>query len=174
MTTLDREYSLCPGCYATPFPSVWTMEYLGCVYCELRLTRVMVVRGGLFPAPTSAQTPTVAPDRPRSPTTCPFQNRSRKGKSPQARGRGLTKTSSPTIPEFRCFPFANSGNSSLPCPHISCSPPPDIGSLSRRFFENAKWERARKDAVASFNSENCGCASTHLMSCRSPFLTNYR
>ena len=150
-TTLDREYSMCPGCYAAPFPTMWTLDYLGCVYCTLR---IVVVQSEPIPAPASAQTPAVALDRPRSP----------KGKSPQVRGRYLAKTQPPTEPEFRCFPFMSSGNTSLPYPHISGSPPPDIAFLSRRFEENGKWESARKDAVTSFNSENCGCASTYLVS----------
>lgn len=170
--TLDREYDLCPGCYGTPFPSVWTMEYLGCVHCELRLPRVTMVPSERFPAPapapTPSQTPGVALDWLRSPSTCPFQNRSRKGKFPQTRGRRSVKTQSTSVQEFRCCPFTSSGNISLPCPHISCPPPPNVGFLSRRFVENAKWERARKDAVTSFSYENCGCTSSYLASCRSP------
>ena len=172
--TLDRDYNLCPGCYATPFPSVWTMDYLGCVHCEIRLPRVLAVQSDLFSAPVPAQSPPpVAPDRPRAPSICPSLNRFRKGKSPPTRGRRSAKTSSPTVQELRCCPFNGSGNITLPCPHISCSPPPDVAFRSRRFVENAKWENARKDAVASFDYENCGCTSSS--SSRFPTLfTNHR
>jgi hypothetical protein len=120
--TLDREYDLCPECYLTPFPSVWTMEYIGCVHCELRLPRVMMVPPDTFPAPAAAQTPPVALDRPRSPSICPFQNRPRKGKFPQARGRRSGKTLPPPAQEPRCCSFTSPGNPSLPCLHTNCSP----------------------------------------------------
>jgi len=165
---LDRELNLCPGCYSTPFPSVWTMEYFICIHCELWLPRSMVAQSDLLPAPA----PAVTFDRPLSPSTCPFQNRSRKGKSPQTRGRRSAKAPSPTVQESRSCPFTSSGNLSLPCPHISCSPPPDVGLLSRRFVENTKWEQARQAAVASFDYENCGRTSTHLVSRCSPLFTN--
>lgn len=160
---LDR----CPECNATPFPTAWTMEYLGCIRCERWLPRPITIQSEIFPSPT----PLV--DRPRSPTICSLQNRSRKGKSPQTRGRRSAKTPSPVAQEFRC-PFTSSGNINLPCPHISCSPPPDIAFLSRRFEENGKWERAREEAVASFTYENCGCTSTHLVPRYSPLFTNQR
>lgn len=176
--TVDREYNLCPVCGATTFPSVWTMEYLGCVNCELRLPRYRMPPQKQFlapaPAPAPIQPPAVPLDRPRSPSICPFQNRPRKGKFSQTRGRRSAKTLSPPAQELRCCPFTGSGNISLPCPHTSCSPPPDVGFLSRRFVENAKWEQARKDAVASFSYENCGCTSSYLVSCRSPVFTNQR
>lgn len=163
-----RERDRCPGCNATPFPSAWTMEYLGCVHCELRLPRSMLFQSQFLPAPIPAI------DRPRSPPICTFQNRSGKGKSPQTRGRRPVKTPSPTVQEFRCCPFTTSGNLSLPCFHETCSPPPDIGLLSRRFDENEKWEQARKEAVASFSYENCGCMSIYLMSWCFPLFTNQR
>jgi hypothetical protein len=172
--TLDREYDLCPECYLTPFPSVWTMEYIGCVHCELRLPRVMMVPPDTFPAPAAAQTPPVALDRPRSPSICPFQNRPRKGKFPQARGRRSGKTLPPPAQEPRCCSFTSPGNPSLPCLHTNCSPPPDVRFFSRRFDENPKWERARKDAVASFSYESCGCTSSCLVSRRSPLFTKQR
>ena len=169
--TLDREYNLCPGCYATPFPSVWTMDYLGCVHCEIRLPRLLAAQPDLFPAPLQ---PPPAPDRLRPPSICSPLNRFRKGPSPTTRGRRSAKTLSPTVQELRCCPFTTSGNVSLPCPHLSCSPPPDVAFLSRRFVENGKWEKARKDAVASFDYEKCGCTSSCLMSRRSPLFTSHR
>jgi len=57
----------------------------------------------------SAPSPAVMPDRPRPPA--PFK----------------------TAP----CPFASSGNTNLPCLHISCSPPLDVRLLSRRLVENA-------------------------------------
>lgn len=172
--TLDREYNLCPGCYATPFPSVWTMDYLGCVHCEIRLPRLLAAQPDLFPAPVPPHAPAVAPDRPRPPSICSPLNRFRKGPSPTTRGRRSAKTLSPTVHELRCCPFTTSGNVSLPCPHLSCAPPPDVAFLSRRFVENGKWEKARKDAVASFDYEKCGCTSSCLMSRRSPLFTSHR
>jgi hypothetical protein len=174
--TLDRDYNLCPGCYASPFPSVWTMDYLGCVHCEIRLPCLLAVQPDLFPAPlqAQAQAPPVPPDRLRAPAPCPSLNRFRKGKSPATRGRRPAKTSSPTLQELRCCPFTSSGNISLPCPHISCTPPPDVAFRSRRFVENVKWENARKDAVAAFEYDSCGCTSSCLVSPRSPLFTNQR
>jgi len=60
------------------------------------------------------------------------------------------------VQESRCCPLTSSGNISLPCRHTDCSPPSDVAFLSRRFVENPKWERARRDAVASFSYESCG------------------
>lgn len=177
---LDQESDLCPGCWSSPFPTVWTMDYIGCVYCELRISHATVARPELFLAPAtvpalvSAQTPAATLDRPQSPSTCSFQNCSRKGKSPQTRGRRSAKTLSPTVQEFRCRPSTGSGNISLSCRHDSCSPPLDVGFLSRRFAENTLWEEARKDAVASFGYENCGCTSSYLVSRRSSLYTNQR
>ena len=169
---IARELDRCPRCNANPFPSAWTMEHLGCVQCEYWLHRAMVIQLELLPPP--APHPALTADRPRSPSTCPYPNRSRKGKSPQARGRRVCKTPSPAVQEFRCCPFTSSGNLSLPCPHINCSPPSDIGIRSRHFEENEKWERARKEAVASFSYENCGCTSTYLVSRCFPLFTNQR
>ena len=169
--TLDREYDLCPRCYATPFPTMWTMEYLGCVHCELRIPRAMMGPENFF-APAPAQTPAL--DDPLPLSTCPLQNRSRRGKSPQPRGRRSVKTLPPTMQKFRSCPFTSSGNISLPCCHTDCSPPPDVGVLSRRFAENAKWVKARKDAVASFSYESCGCTSSYTVSRCPPLFTNQR
>jgi hypothetical protein len=168
-----RVLDLCPGCCQT-FPSVWTMELLGCTNCKLWLPRSTVVQQEIFLDPVPASPSAMPLDPPRSPTTCLFQNRSKKGKSPQTRGRRSAKTPSPTVEELRCCPFTSSGNINLPCSHESCSPPPNVGLLSRRFEENEKWEGARREAVASFNYENCGCMSTHLASCRFPSFTNQR
>jgi len=168
----SRELDRCPECRATPFPSAWTMDHLGCVHCMVWLPRSMVIQ--LEFLPPTAPHPAMTADRPRSPSTCPFQSRSRKGKSPQTRGRRVVKTQSPAVQEFRCCPFTSSGNISLPCPHISCPPPPDVGFRSRQFEENEKWQRARKEAVASFGYENCGCTSTHLVSRCFPLFTNQR
>ena len=164
-----RELDLCPECNATPFPSAWTMEYLGCVYCKLWLPRAMMVQLELLPPPAPA--PAVTVDRPRSPSTCPFQNRSRKGKSPQTRGRRSAKTPPPAVQEPRCCPFTSSGNINLPCSHANCSPPSNVGFLSRHFPENEKWVRARREAVASFSYDSCGCTSTYLVSRCSPLFT---
>jgi len=182
--TLDQEFNLCPGCFATPFPSVWTIEYLGCVHCEFWLPRAMVAGSELSSTPLPPQPPpptstfNTTLDRPRSPSTCHFhisgvpQNRFKK--SPQTRGRRLAKTLSPAIQEFRCCPFTSSGNISLPCRHDNCSPPQDVGFLSRRFPENPKWKRARRDAVASFSYEKCGCTSAYLVPHCSLLFTNQR
>jgi len=168
----SRELDRCPECRASPFPSAWTMDHLGCVHCMVLLPRSMVIQLDFLP-PTAPH-PATTTDRPRSPSTCPFQSRSRKGKSPQARVRRVAKTPSPAVQEFRCCPFTGSGNISLPCPHITCSPPPDIAFRSRQFEENEKWQRARKEAVASFSYENCGCTSTNLLSRCFPLFTNQR
>jgi hypothetical protein len=163
-----QELTRCPVCYAASFPSAWTMEFYKCMYCELQIPRAMLSQPVLLPPPAPAPAPTATADRPRSPSTCPFQSRSRKGKSPQTRGRRAIKPPSPVAQEFRCCPFTSSGNISLPCPHISCSPPPGVGLLSRRFEENEKWEKARKEAVASFSYEDCGCTSTYPVSLCTP------
>lgn len=164
--SLDGPLNLCPQCYASPFPSVWTMELLGCVHCQHWLPRSMMLQPENFPDPVPASAPAMPLDRPRSPTTCSSQNRSGKGKSPQTRGRRSAKVSSPAVEEFRCCPSPTSENLSIPCQHTTCSPPPNVGLLSRRFDENEKWVRARREAVASFSYENCGCTSAHLVSCR--------
>lgn len=151
---LDGVIDLCPGCYVSPYPTVWTMEEVGCVHCQLLLPRSMVLNSDFLATPTPALA--IPPDRPRSPNACSFQNRTRKGKSPQTRVRRPVKPQSPSAKEPRCCPFTSSGNITLPCSHTSCYPPPNVGLLSRRFAENEKWERARQDAVASFTYENCG------------------
>lgn len=156
--TWCRDLDLCPNCSATTFPSAWTMEHLGCAHCQHWFFRSMTVQPEFLSAPAPIL------DRHRSPSICSFQNRSRKGKSPQTRGRRPVKTSSLAVQEYHCCPFTSSGNISLPCSHENCSPPPDIGPLSRRFEENEKWERARKEAIASFSYENCGCTYTYLVS----------
>lgn len=155
--TLDGVIELCPGCYASPFPSVWTMDGLGCVHCELWLAHPKVAQSGSLPSPVPPLPPAMPLDQPRALNNCSFQNNSRKGKLPQSRARRSAKASSPTVQESRCCPFTSSGNITLPCLHINCSPPPDIRYLSRHGMENDKWERARKEAVASFSYENCGC-----------------
>lgn len=165
---------LCPQCCEVPFPSVWTMEHLWCANCKFCLPRSIAAQPEILPDPVLTSASAMPLDRPRSPTTtpCDFQNRSKKGKSP--RGRRSAKTPSPTMEELRCCPFTSSGNVSLPCLHLNCSPPPNVGLLSRRFEENEKWERARQEAVASFSYENCGCMSAHRLSSRFPSFINQR
>lgn len=158
---LDDVVDLCPGCYMSPYPTVWTMEQVGCVYCQLLLQRPMVPHSDFLATPTPAVA--IPPDRPRSPNVCSSQNRTRKGKSPQTRVRRPVKPQSPSAKEPRCCPFTSSGNIALPCSHASCYPPPNVGLLSRRFAENEKWERARQEAITSFTYENCGCKSAHLV-----------
>ena len=169
---LDGIVNLCPRCYAN-FPTAWTMEQLGCVHCNYILPCPIVAQQETSPSPLAAPPPAMSLDRPRSPSICPFQttfhNLSRKGKSPQPRVRRPAKTQPPTtVQESRCCPFTSSGNITLPCDHSKCSPPPNVGLLSRRPTESDKWERARQDAVASFSYENCGCKPTHLSSYCSP------
>ena len=177
-TTIPRNFGsvvdLCPQCCEVSFPSVWTMEHLWCANCSFCLPRSMAAQPEILPDPVLTSASAMPLDRPRSPTTstCDFQSRSKKGKSP--RGRRSAKTPSPTVEELRCCPFTSSGNVSLPCLHLNCSPPPNVGLLSRRFEENEKWERARQEAVASFTYENCGCMSIHRASCRFPLFINQR
>jgi len=74
-------------------------------------------------------------------------------------------------------PFGNSGMNSLSlsraviergqlplpsCDHTTCYPPPNIGSLSRRFTENEIWIRARQAAVASLTYGRCGSELSHI------------
>ena len=156
---LDGATDLCPGCYAAPFPSVWTIELFGCIYCELWLPRSTMAQSEVFPYPDPTSAPAMPLDRPRSPSNFPFKTGPRKGKSPQTRGRRSAKALPPPVQEPRCCPISGSGNINLPCSHDSCSPPPNVALLSRHFQENEKWEQARQDAVASFSYENCGCTS---------------
>lgn len=173
-TNMDGILNPCPGCGVTPFPTAWTMEQLGCTQCKLLFPRSMLVQSDFFPDPAPTSVPVMPLDRPASPCTCSFQNRSGKGKSPQTRGRRSVKVPSSPAKELQCCPSINSGNPSPQCEHSSCFPPPNVGLLSRRFDENEKWKRARREAVASFSYENCGCMSTHLASCRFPSFTNQR
>ncbi|KAF9789813.1 hypothetical protein BJ322DRAFT_1044359 [Thelephora terrestris] len=158
---VDGDVNLCPDCYAH-FPTVWTMEQVGCKYCGVMIHSSMVVQPGTSPAPflPPPPPPPMPLDQPRSPGICPlqnpFHNSFRKGKSPQPRGRRQAKTQPPPVQESRCCPLTDSGNITLPCNHSNCSPPPNVGLLSRQPTENSKWERARQDAVASFRYENCG------------------
>lgn len=174
---LDGVINLCPECYSSPFPSVWTVELLGCVNCQRWFSRAPAMQSEIFTDPSPAPAPAIPLDRLRSTTTtittsttCPFQARSRKGKSPPTRVRRSVKPQSSAAQELTCCP----GNTNFPCQHASCSPPPNVALLSRKFEENEKWQRARRKAVASFSYEKCGCTSTHLVSCRFPPFTNQR
>jgi hypothetical protein len=102
---VDGDVSLCPDCY-THFPTVWTMEQLGCVYCHLMLPRSMVVQPETSPAPLPAPAPPMPLDQPRSSGLCALQhNPFRKGKSPQPRVRRLGKNSAPSSPGVKILSF---------------------------------------------------------------------
>ncbi|KAF9643670.1 hypothetical protein BDM02DRAFT_1372376 [Thelephora ganbajun] len=139
---LDRELHLCPGCYATHFSSVctWSILYANsgffapwwysrnCRLPQSQLQFKLLLRIALDP-----------------PTSAPFKIVPGREDHHKHVVGARSKLHPHTVQEFRRYPFTSSRNISLPYPHISS--PPDIELPSRRFVENHKWERARRDAV---------------------------
>ena len=108
------------------------------------------------------QTPQLIPPE-QSGGVCPCPTRLPSGPNatsePHARGPfEVVSTESCGYP----FPTVFSQHKQPPvpsCDHTICSPPPDVGLLSRRFTENEVWIRARAFAVASLAYRRRGCKS---------------